>query len=113
MSDTGDLINPTFEVVHTYCTSTRSSLLGNIKEERIYDPIPNVLLPHLGFKISLRASERQMQNPWISNSPFRSDSGCGSSPADQFIQSDAGRAGKSDRNETHKQTNLYIILKPG
>ena len=51
-----------------------------------------------------------MQNPWISNSPFRSDSGCGSSPADQFIQSDAGRAGKSDRNETHKQTNLYIIL---
>ena len=34
-------------------------------------------------------------------------------PADQFIQSDAGRAGKSDRNETQKQTNLYIILKPG
>ena len=58
MSDTGDLINPTFEVVHTYCTSTRSSLLGNIKEERIYDPIPNVLLPHLGFKISLRERER-------------------------------------------------------
>ena len=92
------------------CTSTRSSLLGNIKEERIYDPIPNVLLPHLGFKISLRASERQMQNPWISNSRFWSDSGCGgfeNSPG-WSIYSIRCRPGRKIRQKWDTETNKSV-----
>ena len=72
MSDTGDLITLLLKLFIR--VQLHRPAAGNIKEDRIYDPIPNVLLPSelalkssLGFRnlfqrVSRCGIEHQMQN---------------------------------------------------
>ena len=120
-SDTGDLINPTFEVVQ--CTSTRGRKYKrrkNIRSHSECSPASNMFTwdsksvlesERADVKSSVRCKTLGFPIHGFGRIPVAVGSRI--LPADQFIQSDAGRAGKSDRNETQKQTNLYIILKPG